>query len=180
MNLQDIPWSVVAWFSASYWSISSSSFLGAAKRADAQENHEKVLDKSVAGSGSADKSALLHDQRAPTAVPLDLLNPEFIEKKNAEDEILESGGSLTDLAANNEDKADGVTISSARITQMIETDRQKREKRQEQFGKKQLQEDGGEDEDNLTAEKLKVTFHTADSFDRLDSLSNKGTINTKV
>ena len=111
---------------------------------------------------------------------MDLLNPEFIEKKNAEDEILESGGSLADLAANNEDKADGVTISSARITQMIETDRQKREKRQEHSGESQLQEDGGDDEDNLTTEKLKATFHTADSFDRLDSLSNKGTINTKV
>jgi hypothetical protein len=62
----------------------------------------------------------------PTALPMSLLNPEFIEKKQKENEVLDSGGDPGVFPMKKEDE-DLIPVSSERITQLIEDDRRRKE-----------------------------------------------------
>ncbi|OQV16206.1 hypothetical protein BV898_09690 [Hypsibius exemplaris] len=108
-------------------------------------------------------------QKAPDALPMDLLNPEFLEKKNSEDELLRSGGDLASFTAKQDCEDSGETVSSERIKQLIESDHRKLE-----LG------EGPSTEDNLTADQFKVAFHTADSMDRLDRVNKTAPSNTNA
>ncbi|OQV12581.1 hypothetical protein BV898_13148 [Hypsibius exemplaris] len=94
------------------------------------------------------------DARAPKeAIPLEILNPEGLERKEKEDALLKSGGDFEELAWR---KDEGVKIPADRVDNLIQT-----EKARVKAGlpAKEPEKD------------LKMAFHTADSFDRLDKVT---------
>ena len=87
------------------------------------------------------------------AIPLEMLNPEGLERKAREEEVLQRGGDLEELAYRDTEER---VIPADRVDNLIRVEKQRRA--------------AGLPVEEDDSKKLRVNFHTADSMDKLDEM----------
>jgi len=102
---------------------------------------------------STAEGGAVSDARAPNeAIPLEILNPEGMVRKEKEDEVLKNGGDFGKLAWTEKEE---IKVPKDRIDNLLQVERARKK-----AGLPVEERD----------KELKVAFHTADAFDKLDTV----------